>query len=1179
MIDFKKGLLLLFMLISWAFSTQAALEVTLESFKITAGEKDQFGNLSGEYRLSVAKKGDEWQTHCFDHWIEFYPNDNAEGWVGYQAKKPSGCKPPKVVYGQSLRLGQEFLLNRDFYQKSRTHFYQYSCQKDPPGVMPNDWAKWRNVLSNQIDMLVYNECRGPYNYYKGEPTPYIDAKPGNSQKTVSLYSPIQVTENEVVQLCFFEMDFSAYNKENKAYFRITPFFPNNPTKINPIYTYATHDYYKQFGTNEWSTKPKDLVESCFELSAKTLWQKADNNNRVELNLTNEKLRNKEEAALTLTVKPALPNNIASLTDAFSEQLSDRRNTEQFLNNKNDWALSYDLDNPSDTDKAGSKILNFPFTTATKIVLHSHLLTGNQWVLPNQQLIGFIKDWIWSKDTNAYLVFKQNQKILGIRPLASSEAVSDSYQNLLSGYDVQIQSQPQTGPFSANTLDLITQGWLLNKDNQATIWLRKHNQLVAAFALADLSPKMANAPEKISNAKIYFSQNPPNGIENGWAIKKTRFFEATLEWLKTQDNNAWLTFEDIKGNQFMNTLPVNFNQKNWPAQQLTVNIRTGLDFQTLKKLATVKISRGLFSQEYSLSETIKLPRGDYQLNDFTIDVVYNKPWVTHLLNDRISGQTITIDSKTTLPKLTITSPDSAISDADWKKYCHLEQPQDAKRLFKVLTDGQAPVNCYPLLVKNAVAQVDFRETDQSIHFNLHGIRYVEVKLKMNRSDLADWYLTDGKTPVSFTDIFINGETRIIDLMSRYHKSAQEVLETTWYLTKEEVAQRYELKFSLKDTREHYFNNITPTPFFKTALLPNTVWSELLFEVTKGNQVWTNCQINSEKEFLCDGQTSLMLTDFIGATLKIQGLPGYRRTLSSNEQEAKIPLTAIRCGQWSKIFPLNDDNRWFFQKNAACDSFKINSWSLKITQTAESLSDNLCTLALSRETAATPELKSQAVTAADPNMAQSKDAFCQSDDDGCHQQSHKKWLHMLFINSDGNWRKYYLARGRKPFIQSWQADFPKDIGLYIWFLSQQNRDKPSKLIPFQRALKKEKDFRNYQQAYDHLIRLPRLPGDSRPIDDQITRSLNLLKQQINNNDELTICDQHAVIVFTNQLNVNTASSQIADYLPNLHRLIVLAGNEVDQTRLDALSQQSKVTFIPLDQNRQWRDTLIQQIKSLW
>jgi hypothetical protein len=394
-----------------------------------------------------------------------------------------------------------------------------------------------------------------------------------------------------------------------------------------------------------------LVESCFELSAKTLFQQADNNNRVVLPLKNEKRFNNEKAQLTLTVKPALPNSITSLTDAFSKQLSERRNTEQFLNDKNDWAVFYNLDHPSHTDKAGT--IKFPFPNATQIVLHSHLLTDNQWVLPNRQLIGFIKDWI------------------------------------------------------------------LSKDSEATIWLRKHNQLLAAFALADLTQNMATPPENISNAKIYFSQNPPNGIENPWLIPKTRFFEATLKWLQTQDNNALLTFKYKRRYWLMNTLPVDFNGKNWPAQLLTVSIPTGLDFNSLKKLAAVKISRGPYSQQYALSKTIELPRGQYPLNQFTIDVVYDKPWVTHLLNETVTGETITIDSQTNLPKLTITSPDSQISDADWKKYCHLEQPQDANRLFKALSDGQAKVDCYPLLVKNAVAKVHFRKTGRQLEKVLSG----------------------------------------------------------------------------------------------------------------------------------------------------------------------------------------------------------------------------------------------------------------------------------------------------------------------------------------------------------------------------------------------------------------------------------------------------------------------------
>jgi hypothetical protein len=247
------------MLISWAFSTQAALEVTLESFKITAGEKDRSGNLSGEYRLSVAKKGDQWQTHCFDHQMEFDPNDEAKGWVGYQANKLSGCKPPKVVYGQSLKLGQEFVLNRDFYQKSRPIFIDIRVIKKRQHRLFFS-GKEHQMLSNQIDMLVYRKCQEPSDYrHKGNPTPYIDAKESRDAKKVRLYSPIRVTEKEILQLCFFEMDFVIKIKRNEwpgnhdsqdTHFRIYPFFPNNPTKINPIYTHATHDYYKQFGTNE-----------------------------------------------------------------------------------------------------------------------------------------------------------------------------------------------------------------------------------------------------------------------------------------------------------------------------------------------------------------------------------------------------------------------------------------------------------------------------------------------------------------------------------------------------------------------------------------------------------------------------------------------------------------------------------------------------------------------------------------------------------------------------------------------------------------------------------------------------------------------------------------------------------------------------------------------------------------
>jgi hypothetical protein len=133
-----------------------------------------------------------------------------------------------------------------------------------------------------------------------------------------------------------------------------------------------------------------------------------------------------------------------------------------------------------------------------------------------------------------------------------------------------------------------------------------------------------------------------------------------------------------------------------------------------------------------------------------------------------------------------------------------------------------------------------------------------------------------------------------------------------------------------------------------------------------------------------------------------------------------------------------------------------------------------------------------------------------------------------------------------------------------------------MPFKQALKK-KDLQDYRSAYRHLIQNPRKPGDLHPIKNQIARSLDLLKRQIDNSDKLDNCDQHAVIVFTHQLNLDTAHHQIADYLPDLHRLIVLAGDEVEQTRLNDISLGNQVRFIPLNQNGQWRNTLVEQIQS--
>jgi hypothetical protein len=1210
---FSKKILLLVMLIGWAFSTQAALEVTLESFKMTKTDelKSEFNNktrrwyhnlLRGEYRLSVGKKGEQLQTHCFDHWIEFNPII-VEGWVGYQAKKLSGCVNPKVVYGDWLKLHDEFVLNRDFYKKSRNRFYRYSCQTYPP---ERGNRREYLILSNEIDMLVYKTCwRRSQKKHYGNPTPYFEAKKTHGSEKVHLYSPIKVTEKDALQLCFFEMDFFAYDSDDTAYFNITPFFPNkHPTKIKPGYIFATHDYYKQFGTKVWTKK--NFVYTCFELRAKTLLAQADKNNRVVLPLTSGTGKHKQAAEIALSIKPVLPQKITSLIEGFSEQLSAPQTREQFIAAQNNWAISYDSDNPSQKDKARLKTLDFPFSTATQITLHSHLLKDKQWALPKKQLIGFLKEWILKKDHDpeAYLVFKDSlQVIQGIRQLALPRGTAKPiYQTLLSDYNVQIQWQQQTKLFSAKDLDAITLAWILNQDRNATIWLykRNNNQPRAVFALNDLNLNMSlQQPKGISNPKIYFSQSPPTGLENPWDIGKTRFFQATLKWLQTQDDKARLTFEDNRGNTRLNTvaayLSEDFDIQPLPTHKLSVSIPKGLDFKALKKLATVKISRGAFSRQYPLSNTIELPRGHYELSDFEIAVAYKQPWVAHLLDETRTGNTISLAYQTAyLPKLTIKSPDDALSDAEWQTYCHLEQPQDVKTLFKALSDGQAKVNCYPLLVKNAVVPVEFRKSDRTIRFNLQkGISFTEVKLEMKRPDLGDWYLTDGQKAFLFTEVFRNAYTRLIDLMSKYEKSPKEVLQTTWYLTKEEVAQRYRQAFSLKDKREHSFDTVTPKPFFKTALRPNSVWSSLRFEVTKKgrSQVWKNCQIKSETQFLCDDQKSLMLTDFIGATLQIQGLPDSNLTFSSDKQEAKLPLTAIRCGQWSKIFPLSEDRLFFQKSNANCDSIKTDFFSIKGSfRKARTLSNSLCTFKTFNRKEMPTELKSQAtkkldyqvVTAAVPNLSESQDVFCNHSPCSatvcCYQQSDKKWLHLMFINSDGNWRKYYLAQKRKQFIRALQARFPNDVGLFIWFLSQPNRDEPAKLMPFKKALKKAEDLRDYQQAYKHLIRLPRKRGDSLPIDNQIARSLNLLKLQIEASKKLQACDQHAVILLTNGLNANTASSQIVPHLPDWHHLVVLAGEEADQSRLKGISG-GKVKFIPLNLNGKWREALVQQIESIW
>jgi hypothetical protein len=1217
---FSKNILLLVMLIGWAFSTQAAalevFEVTLESFKITkTREKTSDNKLHGEYRLSFGKKGEQLQTHCFDHSMEFDPNQ-IDGWVGYQAKALSGCAEPKVVYGKWLKLREEFVLNRDFYKKSRNRFYRYSCDKDPPGL--GNSSK-HLIFSNEIDMLVYKECskRSKNKNFSRNPTPYFEAKKTHGSQKVRLYSPIKVTEKEALQLCFFEMDFlikkggweiSNHANRQDTYFRIYPFFPKHPTKIKPGYTYATHDYYRQFHNKEWSKKPKNLVPTCFELNAKTLLAQADKNNRVVLRLTSGTGKNEQRAEIALSIKQVLPKQVTSLIKAFSEQLSDRQTREQFIAAQNNWAVSYDSDNPSQKDKARSKTLKFPFSKATQIILHSRLLKDNQWVLPQKQLIGFLKEWILKKDREAYLVFKQNNQLIqGIRPLTLPGGTAQPiYQTLLSDYDVQIQWQQQTKPFSAKDLDIITQAWILNQDTNATVWLykRNNNQPIAVFALKALGLKMPQPPKGIYNPKIYFSQSPPTGLENSWNIGKTRFFQATLKWLKTKDQKAWLTFEDNRRNTLINTIAAaaylseDFDIQDLPTHNnLTASIPKGLDFEALSQLAMVKMSRGPFSRQYPLSNTIELPKGHYNLSDFEIAVAYKKPWVAHLLDETRTGNRITLAYQTAfLPKLTINSPDEALTDADWKKYCRLEQHQDANKLFKALSEGEAKVNCYPLLVKNSVVPVEFRKSDRTIRFNLQkGISFTEVKLEMKRPDLGDWYLTDGKTTFLFTEVFRNAYTRLIDLMSKYEKSPKEVLQTTWYLTKEEVAQRYRQAFSLKEKRKHSFDTLTPKPFFKTALLPNSVWSSLRFEVTKKgrSQVWKNCQIKTETQFLCDDQKSLMLTDFIGATLQIQGLPDSNLTFSSDKQEAKLPLTAIRCGQWSKIFPLSEDRLFFQKSNANCDSIKTDFFSIKGSfRKARTLSNSLCTFkTFNRKEMPTEQLKSQAtqlsyqvVTAAVPNLGDSQDVFCNHPPcsatvNCCDQQSDNKWLHLMFINSDGNWRKYYLAQKRKQFIRALQARFPNDVGLFIWFLSQPNRDEPAKLMPFKKALKKAEDLRDYQQAYKHLIRLPRKRGDSLPIDNQIARSLNLLKLQIEASKKLQACDQHAVILLTNGLNANTASSQIVPHLPDWHHLVVLAGEEADQSQLKGISLGGKVKFIPLNLNGKWREALVQQIESIW
>jgi hypothetical protein len=1257
---FSKKILLFLMLIGWAFATQAALEVTLESFKITkAGEKTSDNKLHGEYRLSFGKK-DELQTHCFDHSMEFDPI-KVDGWVGYQAKKLSGCTKPKVVYGKKFKLHEEFVLNRNFYKKSRKRFYQYSCEKEPP---ERGNRREHFILSNEIDRLDYKKCeKHSEKRINGNPTLYFDADKSHESQKMRLYSPIKVTEKDALHLCFFEMDFFASDSSDaSAYFSITPFFPTKPTKIKQAYIYATYEYMEKVNNKDWRKKKKDSVDTCFELSAKTLLDQADKkNNQVVVHLKNENLQNRQTAEIALSIKKqVLPKTVTSVIKAFSEQLSERKTREQFITAQNNWAISYDSDNPSDKDKARSKTLEFPFRKATQIILHSRLLKGKQWVLPQGQLIGFLKEWILKKDREAYLVFKQNHVILGIRKLAPRITAQQTAYQTLSGYDVQIQWQQQTEPFSAKDLDIMTQGWIVTLDPNATVWLYKRNnsQPRAVFALKALRRNMPQPPTGIYNPKIYFSQLPPTGLENPWDIGKTRFFQATLKWLKTKDKKAWLTFEDNKGNTLINTIAtVDFNRRQWPAHNLKVSIPSGLDFEVLKNLAQVKMRRGAFSREYPLSNTIELPRGHYNLSDFEIAVAYKQPWVAHLLDETRTGNRISLAYKTDyLPELTIRAPNNLLSDTEWKKYCHLEQHQDANKLFKALSEGKTKVNCYPLLVKNAVAPVEFRETEQSIQFNLHGIKLTQVKLDIQRSNLGDWYLRDDKQK-SFLFLYVFTEeskgryfANLIELMTQYEKSPKEVLQTTWYLTKEEVAQRYQLKFSLKQKREHSFGTVTPKSFFKTALRPKSVWASLRFEVTKENgQVFKNCQIKSETEFLCEdkdkNKKSLLLTDFIGATLQIQGLPDSDFKFSSDKQNAKIPLTAIRCGEWSKILPLGE-NRLFFRKLRKqsandCDSIKLDLWSLKGSIKTRALSNNLCTFkTFNRQEMPTEQVENQVtklgyelVTAVDANLGESQDVFCNRDKKragqinppvtdspkkitrsgqtagettstvtastpkassqtggvnpttriapntvNCVQQNDNKWLHLIFINSEGNWRKYYLAQKRKQFLKSLQARFPTEVGLYIWFLTQLNHEQPAKLIPFKQALKKP-DLQDYQQAYKHLIRLPRKRGDSLPIDNQIARSLNLLKQQIETSPNLEVCDQHAVILLTNGLNASTASSQLEPQLPDWHHLVVLAGEEADHSILKGISLGRKVTFIPLNWDGQWREALVQQIDSIW
>jgi hypothetical protein len=52
-----------------------------------------------------------------------------------------------------------------------------------------------------------------------------------------------------------------------------------------------------------------------------------------------------------------------------------------------------------------------------------------------------------------------------------------------------------------------------------------------------------------------------------------------------------------------------------------------------------------------------------------------------------------------------------------------------------------------------------------------------------------------------------------------------------------------------------------------------------------------------------------------------------------------------------------------------------------------------------------------------------------------------------------------------------------------------------------------------------------------------------------------------------------------LPDWHHLVVLAGEEADQSQLKGISLGGKVKFIPLNLNGKWREALVQQIESIW